>query len=69
MVVKVRLVTAQNEYERLHQLTEGTRASVVVPRELLLKLLMDHSCMAAVIQGSSSFSLIIARPRTRLEEG
>lgn len=61
-MVEIRLCTTHNEFVALHQLTESRKATVSISKELLEKLLTDHSMMAKALS-SNAFKLIEPAPK------
>ncbi len=71
MTTEVRLCTKHSDFTELHQQTLTRKAVVTVNKEVLEKLLTDHSIMAKAIKGNSSFKLIepALRERVKLTTG
>jgi len=65
---EIRLCTKLNEFEDLHdRLSTARKGYVSVDAVALEHLLIDHSVMTKALNGSSSFTLIEPRERTKLK--
>lgn len=66
---KIELQLTTDQFHQLHKLADGRRASVPVDRELLTKLLVDHSAVLRSLHesGIKLSEPLPARQRTRLK--
>ena len=62
MTEQVRLLTMQDEFERLHAMADG-RGSVRVERELLRHVLIDYSLMLGALHKASGFTVFEPNPK------
>ena len=57
MTTKVSLLTTPNDFHALHVAADKRGISVKIEREMLLRLLTDHSVMSAALSQSTSHRL------------